>query len=101
MVHRHEFHCGDAECGEVLEDGRVRQTGERAAKFRWHCGMAHRETPDVQLVDDGVRPRRLRMPVRTPIEIVPYHHGFRNVRRGVPMVLDGVVTSGRITENGV
>ena len=68
LVHRHQLDRGDAELREVVDRGRVRDPGVRAADLLGHAGVGHREALDVRLVDDGVVVLVLRRAVAAPVE---------------------------------
>ena len=53
-----ELNGRDAELHEVVERGRVRESGAGAAQWRRHAGMPHGETAHVHLVDDALTPAR-------------------------------------------
>ena len=68
-VHRQQLDGGDAQACEVLDDGRVRHAGVRAAEFLRHVGVEHALPADVGLINDRVAPRRPRTRVGSPVEI--------------------------------
>ena len=80
VVDRQQLDRGDAERGQVLQDRRVREAGVGAAQVLGHVGVLHREPAQVQFVDDGVVPRRVRAVVVTPRERVVHDHRARDVR---------------------
>ncbi len=90
LMDRQQLHRGHAQLHQVLDRGRVRETGVRPAQLLGDPGMQLGEPPDVHLVDDRVRPRSLRPPVVRPVVVIVHHDTLRDVRRRVPVVPDGV-----------
>ncbi len=89
LVHRHEFHRGHAERGEVLQHGGVRESGVAAAQPFGDVRVGAGEAADMGLVDHRVRVRRPGRAVVAPVEErVGDHaqHGVAGaVRRGGPV----------------
>ena len=56
LVDREELDGGDAERGEVLDDGGVREAGVGAAELGGEIGVELGQAADVGLVDDGRAP---------------------------------------------
>ena len=65
-LHRQQLHRGDAEALEIFDHRAAGESGVGAAELFGHVGMALGEALDVELVDDGVLPRRARRPVVAP-----------------------------------
>ena len=102
VVHGEQLDRGDAERGEVV-DGRVGgEPGVGAAQILSHARMALREALHVQLVDDGLVPRRLERPVALPVEARVDHDAARHRGRVVGVVgYSGVTRSARDVGEGV
>src|SRR5439155_9333805 len=64
-----------------------RQPGVGPAQLRRQVRAPLRESLDVRLVDDGLRPRPLRRAIALPVEALVDDHGFRN-RRDVVLVVE-------------
>ena len=93
LVHRQQFHRRHAQLHQVLDRRRVRQPGVRAPQFLRDAGVQLREAAYVQLVDDRVRPGRLRAAVVRPLvvgRVVVDDDTLGDVRSGVPVVAHGV-----------
>ena len=86
LVHREQLDGGDAEVPEVVDDGRGGQAGVRPAQLLGDPVVQLREALDVQLVDDGVGPLRLRRAVVAPVEVVDHDDGLRHERGRVALV---------------
>ncbi len=74
----------------MLDGGGVGQPRVGAAQLGRHPGVAHGEAAHVHLVQHGLGPGRLRPLVVVPVVVVVDHDGLGDVRRGVPVVADGV-----------
>ncbi len=74
----------------MFDRGRVPESGVGAAQLGRHARVAHGEAAHVHLVQDGLGPGRLRPLVVVPVVVVVHDHGLGHVRRGVPVVPDGV-----------
>ena len=65
-VHGHEFDRGHAQAGQIFDNGSGGQACIGSAQVRGNVGVAHGESFDVKLVDDGLVPgnsgRRIRSP---------------------------------------
>ena len=92
LVHRHELHRGHAERGEVLNDGRVRETGIRAAKLLGHLGMTFGHSLHVRLVDDRFVQRDIRPAVTSPVEMGMLEVRAKHVGRAVRFV-EGILVA--------
>ena len=68
-VHREELHGGDPQRDQVLDHGRVRQSGVRALEVLRDVGVQLGLPADVRFVDDGVAPRNPGTAVGTPVEV--------------------------------
>ena len=86
LVDRHQLDGGDAELGEVLGDGRVRQAGVRAALLLGHVGVQLGEALDVGLVDHRLVVGDVEAAVALPVEEGVDDHAVGHVRRGVLVV---------------
>jgi len=75
LVHRHQFHGGDTEVREVLDDGGVGHPGVGAARLLGYVRVQHAHALDVGLVDDRVVVLVLRRVVVPPVEVGVHHHG--------------------------
>src|SRR5437763_8709039 len=100
-MHRHQFDGSYAEPLQVLDRGRVCETGVRPAHGRRHVWMPRGESLDVHLVDDRVAPGSRRPRVLAPRERIRNDDGLGHQRRGVAMVLMSVVFAGWIAEHRV
>ena len=83
LVHRHQLDGGDAEAGEVLDDGRVGDARVRAAHLLGHRRVELGEALHVGLVDDRVVHPVVRRAVVAPVEERVRHDGAGHVRRAV------------------
>ncbi len=93
LVHRQQLHRRHAQPRQMLDRRRVREARVRAAQLLGDARVQLGEAAHVQLVDDRVRPRRLRPPVVRPLVVgtaVVDHDTLRDVRRRVPLVAHGV-----------
>jgi len=88
LVNRHELDRGDTQALQVTDHGRVGQPRVGALQVRRYLRMAPRQAADVDLVDDRVDVRDLRVPVVPPVEgLVHYDRTdrvWRAVRRAGP-----------------
>ena len=71
---------------EVLDRGLGGEAGVGAAEVLAHAGMAHREAPDVGLVDDGLVHRRVGTAVLLPLEAIVDDDALGDRDRGVLLV---------------
>jgi hypothetical protein len=83
MLHRHQFHRGDPDAVQVVDDHRMRQTGIGPAQLYRNVGMAHRQSPHVCLVDHRLVIRPAWRAIDAPVEVGIDHHAFGEVRRRV------------------
>ncbi len=86
LVHRHQLDRGDAELGEVLDDGRVGDAGVRAAHVLRHVRVQLGEPLDVGLVDDRLVVGDVQEPVALPVEERVDHDAEGHVLRRVVVV---------------
>ncbi len=68
LMNREQLDRGDAQLDQVVEDRRSRDGGVGPAQLLWHAGMAHRQTPDVRLVEDAASKRDAGRRVALPVE---------------------------------
>ena len=63
---RHQLDCIDAEIAQMRDDRRMGERRQSAAVFGRHVRVAHRKTPNIDLVDQpaGRKPQRFRAGVR-------------------------------------
>ncbi len=90
LVHRQQLDRGHPEPRQVLDRRRVGEASVGAAQLLGNPGMAHREPAHVQLVDDRVRPGRLRPDVVRPVVVIVDHDPLGDERRRVAVVAHGV-----------
>ena len=83
---RQELDRGDAELVQVLDHRRRGEPAIGAAQLLRHVLAQLRQAFDVRLVDDGVFPRHLRMPVVAPGVGLVDHHRFEHRARVVAAV---------------
>ena len=86
LVDREELDRGDAEVGQVAGDGRMGQTGVRAADLLGNVGVALREALHVGLVDHRLFERDTEAHVAFPIEGSLGDHASGHGRRRVEIV---------------
>ncbi len=86
LVHRHQFDGGDAERGQVLDDGRVAHTGVAAADLLRQPRVGPGQPAHMRLVDHRLVVRAVRRGVVAPVEGGVDHHG----QHGVPETVGGV-----------
>ena len=83
---RQQLDRGDAELVQMLDHRRRGEAAIGAAQFLRHVLAQLRQAFDVRLVDDGVFPRHLRMPVVGPGVGLVDHHGLEHRARVVAAV---------------
>jgi hypothetical protein len=76
----------DAEVDEVLNGQGMGPSGVGASKLWRQVGMYGGKAFDVHLIDDGLVPGGVGVPIRTPVEISADDHGFRHERR----IIEGI-----------
>ena len=81
LVDRHEFDSRDAETLEMLDNGRVCDTGIGAPLRRGDFGVLPRQAAYVGLVDNGVLPGRSGPAVISPLEGGVDHDRLRHRSR--------------------
>ena len=86
VVHRQQLDRRDAERGQVLDRGRVREAGVRALDVLGDERVLAGVALDVRLVEDRLAPRRGGRRVVAPVEAVGDDDAARHVRRGVARV---------------
>ena len=90
LVDGEELHRRDAERGQVLDDGGVREAGVGAAELGRELGVELGQPADVGLIDDGAAPRDVGRRVAAPVERVVDDHGFGRAGGAVALI-DGEV----------
>ncbi len=86
LVHRQQLDRRDPEPLQVLDERRVGEPGVGAAQLGRHVGMLAGGPLDVDLVDDGVLPRRAQLAVAVPVEEGVDDHAAGHERRRVAVV---------------
>ncbi len=102
LMDRQQLDGRHPEAGQVRDGRRVGEARVGAAQLGRDAGVAHGEALDVQLVQHRLGPRGLRAVVVVPVVVVVHDHGLGHVRRGVPVVPDGVgdVALGPVADGG-
>src|SRR5437773_5293492 len=92
LVDRHELDSRDAQRLKVLDHGRMRNPGIRAAQLLLNIWMRTRHSLHVRFIDDRFVQRRFRGTVIAPLEIRVVHHRSEDVRSAVGGV-DGILVA--------
>ena len=92
LVDRHELDSRDAQRLKVLDHGRMRKTGIRAAQLFLHIWMTASHSLHVRFIDDRFVQWGFGGPVIAPLEIRVVHHRSENVRSAVGGV-DGALVA--------
>ncbi len=103
LVHRQQFHRGDAEGFKIVDHRRQGKRWIRAAQLRRHSRMPHRKTFHMKFVDDRLVPRSCRRRVITPAKCRIDDDAFARPRRAVLVTARKVLirmTDG-ITKQGI
>jgi hypothetical protein len=101
VVDRLELDRGHAELDEVVDDRRRGQARVGAAQLGLDARVLHGEALHVGLVDDGLLPRRVRVPVVAPVEERVHDDGLRHVGGAVALVHDEVLLAEGVAEDAV
>ena len=97
VVDGKELDGSDAELFEVVDAGIAGETGVGAAQLFRNHGVPDGVAADIDLVDDGVRERRVGGAVVLPVEVPAIDDdGFGNARSGVFVVPLKVVAGGDV-----
>ena len=86
LMDREQFHCGDAEPGEIFDSGRVGQASVGSSLRLGDAGVPGGEALDVQFIDDRLVQRDIRGPVATPVEKRVVDHCLGHVGGAVIIV---------------
>ncbi|CAO0831035.1 hypothetical protein SMICM17S_11286 [Streptomyces microflavus] len=90
LVDRQQFDGGHPQPGQVVDRGRVRESGVRAAQLGRDVRVELGEAAYVEFVDDGVGPRGLGAAVLHPVVVIVDDDALGHVRSRVPVVPYGV-----------
>ena len=85
-MHREQFHRGHAQPVEIVQEGRVGESGEGAPPLRGDLGMVGRQPFHVDLIDKRVVPGGLGLPILLPGKGGVDHDTLGEVRRAVAPV---------------
>ena len=97
-MHGHQLHSRDAQRGDVLDRGRMHQSGVGPAEFFGNAGVLHREALTCGFVDDRLVPRRGRWSVVGPVERVTGHDSLGN-GEGTVACVDGLRVAEDVAEH--
>jgi hypothetical protein len=100
VMNRHQLHRGDAEPGEVLDDGGVRHARVRAPLVLGDRRVPHGEALDVALVQHGLVPGGAQRAVVPPFEPRVGDDRPRDERRAVLVVALAVVAAEGVAVDG-
>ncbi len=83
---RHQFHRGDSEPAQIIDDRHAGKAGIGAAQAGGHLPVQGGKTFDMQLVDHRIVPGNTGRPVILPGKGGIDHQAFRHIRSAIPFI---------------